>query len=70
MTPMRLNLDLAQAIITAIAEKTGREVRGAEIYAFTDYLQVTVSLAEDGVLEVEFRDPLAAPAPKRDEVAG
>lgn len=57
-TPRHPKLDLAQAIITVIAEKTGREVRGAEIYSFSDYLAVTVAFAEDGALEVEFSDPL------------
>ena len=57
-TPKHPSLELAQAIIAVIEEKTGREGRAAEIQAFSDYLSVSVALAEDGALEVEFSDPL------------
>ncbi|VDC28244.1 hypothetical protein [Pseudogemmobacter humi] len=56
-------LTLAQAIIKAIAEHTGRNVRGAEVYAFSDYVSVTAALEEDGSVNVEFSDPLA-PGPE------
>lgn len=52
-------LNLAQAIIKTIADHTGREVRGTEIYAFSDFLQVTVSMEEDGAMSVTFEDPSA-----------
>ncbi|WP_225028989.1 hypothetical protein [Xinfangfangia pollutisoli] len=51
------DLTLAQAILKTVAHYTGRVVHGAEVYAFSDFLQVTVSLAEDGSVEVGFEDP-------------
>lgn len=57
--PRTPDLTLAELIIKGIARYTGREVRGAEIYAFHDHLTVTVALGEDGVVEVGFSDPEA-----------
>lgn len=69
-TPKHPKLDLAQAIIAVIGEKTGREVRAAEIHAFSDYLSVSVALAEDGALEVEFSDPLDPYGASTDDDSG
>lgn len=58
-TPFVPDLTLAQIIMVAVAKYTGREVVGAQVYALEgDYLQVTVSLGEDGRLSVDLADPL------------
>lgn len=48
------DLTLAQAILRTIAQHTGRDVTGAEVYAFRRYVSVTVSFEDDGTAHVEF----------------